>query len=674
MGSDVSGGNASFSWTRPMIGWPRGWGSLAPVWWERDWSGVRTVQVAIDPEGAEWLRSARRVVGEWAAGRPGLEVVWRLDDPSAEDPAWVAADEVLDLRNPEDLPVGLEPAEAMANLLGWPRERGREVLPGPVHARARPGRPWREVLEEAVLSSGGKAPLRILDRGGWLPAWVRGCRGVELLREGPLRLRWEGSPFCWHSLSIINRELCLRLLERGHELSLVPYEPDHFDPLQDGRFAPLAERVGARLSGPAEVHLRHRWPPVWHAPQEGAWAMIQPWEFGGAPRTWVDAVRGEVDAMVVPTSYVREGYVASGMPSERVHVVPNGVDGTRFHPDVEAWDLPGTRGVVFLFVGGSIPRKGVDILLEAWALAFTDADDVSLVIKDLGGKGVYRGQTAAGSIAGEACRLGAAPILHLVEEVPDERVPGIYTAADVLVHPYRGEGFGMPIAEAMACGLPVIVTGAGAALDFVDEEVGWLIPARMLATRLPDDLPPSAEPFVLAEPDPVALARLLREAAAAAGERKRRGAAGRQRILSSFSWDVVVDRLESLLWGLAAAPVAREEKGDASELPHVHVEGLEGKGEVWLPRFGDRSWERALGLRLREESGPPLVIWFDREEGWSEDLALERLNLVFSRVGLDPDAVPDLHVVVESAAAEGWRGVHDERLPVGPPGPVVRGR
>ena len=36
----------------------------------------------------------------------------------------------------------------------------------------------------------------------------------------------------------------------------------------------------------------------------------------------------------------------------------------------------------------------------------------------------------------------------------------LYAACDCLVHPYRGEGFGLPIAEAMACGLPVIVTGS----------------------------------------------------------------------------------------------------------------------------------------------------------------------------------------------------------------------
>ena len=59
-----------------------------------------------------------------------------------------------------------------------------------------------------------------------------------------------------------------------------------------------------------------------------------------------------------------------------------------------------------------------------------------------------------------------------------EELAGLYAACDCLVHPYRGEGFGLPIAEAMACGLPAIVTGYGAAMDFCDERTSYPILAR----------------------------------------------------------------------------------------------------------------------------------------------------------------------------------------------------
>jgi tetratricopeptide (TPR) repeat protein len=54
----------------------------------------------------------------------------------------------------------------------------------------------------------------------------------------------------------------------------------------------------------------------------------------------------------------------------------------------------------------------------------------------------------------------------------------LYRACDVFVSPYRGEGFCLPALEAMACGLPVIVTDGGATDDFVDEFVGWKIDSK----------------------------------------------------------------------------------------------------------------------------------------------------------------------------------------------------
>ena len=53
---------------------------------------------------------------------------------------------------------------------------------------------------------------------------------------------------------------------------------------------------------------------------------------------------------------------------------------------------------------------------------------------------------------------GATARVHLTDDLDDDGLAALYRACDVLVHPYRGEGFAMPVLEAMACGLPVIVT------------------------------------------------------------------------------------------------------------------------------------------------------------------------------------------------------------------------
>jgi len=220
-----------------------------------------------------------------------------------------------------------------------------------------------------------------------------GRRGTPRSAPETLAIAWEGSQFVHHSLALVNRELCVRLIAAGHEVSILPCEPDEFDASADARLTRLAERVRAPLSRAADIHLRHQWPPNFEPPPDGRWIMIQPWEYGGIPRSWVEPMSKLVDEIWVPSNFVRECYLESGIPADRVVVVPNGVDGRQFHPGVQPMELSGREPsrsfpigpstYTFLFVGGTIVRKGIDLLLRAYLQAFTRADDVCLVIKDM---------------------------------------------------------------------------------------------------------------------------------------------------------------------------------------------------------------------------------------------------------------------------------------------------
>src|SRR5438105_6431008 len=122
----------------------------------------------------------------------------------------------------------------------------------------------------------------------------------------------------------------------------------------------------------------------------------------------------------------------------------------------------------------------------------------------------YRGQTAEERIAQLRSQPGAPEIEYLNQALTEDDMAGLYTACDCLVHPYRGEGFGLPIAEAMACGLPPIVTGMGSALDFCNETNAFLIPAqrRFFSANRVGDIETVGRPW-LAEPDVHALRQLL---------------------------------------------------------------------------------------------------------------------------------------------------------------------
>ncbi|MCX8055928.1 MAG: glycosyltransferase, partial [Ignavibacteria bacterium] len=134
----------------------------------------------------------------------------------------------------------------------------------------------------------------------------------------------------------------------------------------------------------------------------------------------------------------------------------------------------------FLYLGGTIYRKGFDILLSAYMQTFSASDDVCLVVKDMGGDSFYRGQTAKDMILRAKQNPNAPEIIYIDDSMSEEEIASLYRACDVFVSPYRGEGFSLPTLEAMACGLPVVVTKGGATDDFTDEKCAWYLSAEKI--------------------------------------------------------------------------------------------------------------------------------------------------------------------------------------------------
>ena len=135
--------------------------------------------------------------------------------------------------------------------------------------------------------------------------------------------------------------------------------------------------------------------------------MIQPWEFGGIPGDWIPPMRDVVDEVWVPSTWLRACYVESGVPAEKVFVVPNGVDTDFYTPDGLTFPLGTQKAFKFLFVGGTIRRKGIDTLIDVYSSTFTGQDDVCLVIKGFGSDTVYASNSIHQAASGGASRLPA---------------------------------------------------------------------------------------------------------------------------------------------------------------------------------------------------------------------------------------------------------------------------
>jgi glycosyltransferase involved in cell wall biosynthesis len=462
-----------------------------------------------------------------------------------------------------------------------------------------------------------------------LERYYEGERPAPASSPVPRAVRWVGDHTLNTSLSIVNQEVGRRLAGDGIRLARV-------------------EQTGASSDAPlphvADVEVRHHWPPDLRPARSGRLAVIQPWEFGAIPRDWLDPIAANVDELWVPSEFVRRMYLDAGVDPERVHTVPNGVDLDRFRPDGPRLDLdaPGLR---LLFVGGLIYRKGPDVLLDAYRRAFAGRDDVTLVVKDFGANGVYadtdRSSLRAYMAAGTLPR-----VVLLEDELSGADMAALYRACDVLVHPYRGEGFAMPVLEAMACGLPVVVTGGGPTDEFCPPEAGWRVRSqrRTVPQRRVDAMETVTNPWML-EPDAEHLTELLRESAADAGARARKGAAAAE-AARALSWDAVAARYRDRIEHLAAQPPR------AHRPEHAALELEDDASRRVLASPAWRGEHRLGELLAAWAAGAPAgtdaclyILGDSRVDGTPDELA-DTVMAAAAEAGVDLDAVADIELLV----------------------------
>ena len=191
---------------------------------------------------------------------------------------------------------------------------------------------------------------------------------------------------------------------------------------------------------------------------------------------------------------------------EQMTVVPVGVDPTVFRPDPSIRPEPGRLMVTS---SSDVPMKGLVPLLEAVAKLRAEREIELCVI----------GQPRKGGRVDKAIeRLGLGDIVTTITGVSDAELARLYSRAEIAVVPSLYEGFSLPAIEAMSCGVPVVATTGGA---------------------LPEVIGESGKTGVLVTPDdPAALVRAIGDLLDDPATRARLGAAGRQRVLGWFTWEV----------------------------------------------------------------------------------------------------------------------------------------
>mgnify|MGYP003675671614 FL=1 len=313
------------------------------------------------------------------------------------------------------------------------------------------------------------------------------------------------------------RELANALRARGHEATLTCL-PMYLEPLADlGRFIRVPPRVelvhtnswngfAFSRSGLPLVTTVHHWV---HDPILDPYKSVLQRFYHASAIKWYEQRSIAAADRVCTVSAFTAAVLRKVFPGLEPTVIHNGVDTDRFCPGDNGPE--DTRGTVFnlLFVGSPDKRKGFDLLAPIMAKL---GDDYRLTC-----------------ITQRDHQMPPADNIRCLSGVNHERLISEFRQCDAFLFPTRYEGFGYVVAEAMACGKPVVSTNCSAIPEIVTHDVDGLL-------ANPDDIDAYVDHI-----------RTLR------GDRGRVrtfGGNARRRIVEDFSLDVMIDQYVALYAGI----------------------------------------------------------------------------------------------------------------------------
>lgn len=171
------------------------------------------------------------------------------------------------------------------------------------------------------------------------------------------------------------------------------------------------------------------------------------------------------DHLLVASRFIGDSFIQKGFASERVHIIPYGVDLRYFSPLSQEEKLQCDSKFRVICVAQISPRKGQVYLLKAWKKLNLPNSELLLI----------------GAISHDMKSVLAdyEGFFRHIPNVPNRKLRDYYGRSSVFVLPTVEDGFGVVISEAMACGLPVITTTNAGASEIIEHgKEGFIVPIR----------------------------------------------------------------------------------------------------------------------------------------------------------------------------------------------------
>jgi hypothetical protein len=356
----------------------------------------------------------------------------------------------------------------------------------------------------------------------------------------------------WHTLfnfptgyAISSRQMALALDERGVELKYrYLYGPGTVFPIPEPEASEdyLINIIRARPLDRERVQVVYGQGDMFHANfgrYKIGFTMLETTQI---PSEWVRQAN-LMDEVWVPSTFNLRTFQNSGV-KRPIHVIPLGVDTNYFNPGIVGHPINDVFSFLSVFEWGE--RKAPEIMLKAFNDEFRANEPVVLICKTLNNDA---GVDLSSQVEKLRLRRSGGRIVFSVNEVvPTYQLGVLYRSADCFVLATRGEGWGMPILEAMACGLPVIATNWSAHCDFMHEdnafpvEVEKLVPAEAKC--------PYYKGFQWAQPSYEHLRQQMRYVFEHQDEAREKGLRAASEMQSNWTWghsaEKIIARLEEL--------------------------------------------------------------------------------------------------------------------------------
>jgi glycosyltransferase involved in cell wall biosynthesis/SAM-dependent methyltransferase len=402
----------------------------------------------------------------------------------------------------------------------------------------------------------------------------------------------------------VNRNLALALDDDGtFDVSIYCTEgPGDYTPepvnLADKPRAKWFWDKSRMLSTKPDVVIRNLYPPRVHDVAGRVNFLYFFWEDSLISPEWAAEFNRSLDGMFVPSVHVQKALTDSGVKVP-IHVLHAGVE-ERFFISPEAAVSRSVREKFnVLHVSSGFPRKGIDVLLEAFFKEFSPSDRVALTLKTFPN---IHNDVAEQLEKWRSVTPSPPECLHINKDLNALELDELYAGADCMVYPTRGEGFGLPIAEAMAHKIPVIVTAYSGHMEFCSDENTFLVKYEMGPSGSHLAIP-GAE---WAEPDVQSLRQQMRSVVENrdSGLVRDRVNAAYNTISDRFRWSVIAQR---------CAEISRRELLKKSE-SRVRI----GMVTSWDARCGIAEYSRYLiealqanhdGVEIEVLNSPGEGIW-----------------------------------------------------------------